>query len=80
MHQGEHSVILSTFIKLPIVIKIFVLSIFEWPFYTGFAAHVTQLATGKISLFQLVSLAAQAGLNITWSETTKTSFFVSRPK
>ena len=31
----EHSAILSTFIKLPIVIKIFVLSIFEWPFYTG---------------------------------------------
>ena len=25
-----------TFIKLPIVIKIFVLSVFEWPFYTGF--------------------------------------------
>ena len=32
----EHSAILSTFIKLPFVIKIFVLSIFEWPFYTGF--------------------------------------------
>ena len=32
----EHSAILLTFIKLPIVIKIFVLSIFEWPFYTGF--------------------------------------------
>ena len=32
----EHSVILSTFIKLPFVIKIFVLSMFEWPFYTGF--------------------------------------------
>ena len=31
-----HSAILSTLIKLPIVIKIFVLSIFEWPFYTGF--------------------------------------------
>ena len=29
MLQGEHSAILSTFIKLPIVIKIFVLSIFE---------------------------------------------------
>ena len=28
--------ILSTFIKLPVVIKIFVLSIFEWLFYTGF--------------------------------------------
>ena len=36
MFQGEHSAILSTFIKLPFVIKIFVLSIFEWPFYTGF--------------------------------------------
>ena len=34
--RGEHSAILSTFIKLPFVIKIFVLSIFEWPFYTGF--------------------------------------------
>ena len=33
---GEHSAILSTFINLPFVIKIFVLSIFEWPFYTGF--------------------------------------------
>ena len=33
---AEHSALLSTFIKLPIVIKIFVLSIFEWPFYTGF--------------------------------------------
>ena len=31
-----HSAILSTFIKLPFVIKSFVLSIFEWPFYTGF--------------------------------------------
>ena len=26
----------STFIKLPIVIRIFVLSIFEWPLKTGF--------------------------------------------
>ena len=32
----EHSAILSTFIKLPFVIKIFVLFIFEWLFYTGF--------------------------------------------
>ena len=36
MLQREHSVILLTFIKLPFVIKTFVLSIFEWPFYTGF--------------------------------------------
>ena len=32
---SKHSAILSTFIKIPVVIKIFVLSIFEWPFYTG---------------------------------------------
>ena len=36
MLRGEHSVILSTFIQLPYVIKIFVLSIFERLFYTGF--------------------------------------------
>ena len=34
------SAILLTFIKLPFVIKIFVLSIFEWPFYTGFTAKL----------------------------------------
>ena len=27
---AEHSAILSTFIQLPFIIKIFVLSIFEW--------------------------------------------------
>ena len=32
--------LLLTFIKLPFVIKIFVLSIFEWPFYTGFTVQV----------------------------------------
>ena len=36
MLRGEHSAILSSFIKLPIVIKRFVLSIFEWPLRTGF--------------------------------------------
>ena len=36
MLLGEHSAILWTFIKLPFVIKIFDLSIFEWLFYTGF--------------------------------------------
>ena len=40
MLQGEHSEIFLTFIKLPIVIKIFVLSIFEWPFYTSFTVDV----------------------------------------
>ena len=38
--RGEHSAILLTFIKLPFVITIFVLPIFEWPFYTGFTILV----------------------------------------
>ena len=36
MLQVEHSAILLTFIKLPFVIRIFVLFIFERPFNTGF--------------------------------------------
>ena len=36
MLQGEHSAILSTFIKLPFSIKIFVLYIFEWALKKGF--------------------------------------------
>ena len=43
MLPREHSAILSTFIKLPFVIKIFVLFIFEWPFYTGFTVFDSQL-------------------------------------
>ena len=39
MLQREHSAILLTFIKLPVVIKTFVLTIFEWLFYTGFTVH-----------------------------------------
>ena len=41
MLPAEHSAKLLTCIKLPLVIKIFVLSIFEWPFYTGFTAKST---------------------------------------
>ena len=33
--SNQHSAILLAYIKLPFVIKIFVLSIFEWLFYTG---------------------------------------------
>ena len=40
MLQGEHSATLLTFIKLPLVIKIFDLSIFEWPFYTDFTVII----------------------------------------
>ena len=59
MLQGGHSAILSTFIKLPFVMKIFVLSIFEWQFYTGFtvaedlfsAAFVVSKGPKVIKLF-----------------------------
>ena len=39
MFQREHSAILMTFIKLPFVIKIFVLSIFEWLLKTDLTGY-----------------------------------------
>ena len=41
----EHSAILSPFIKLSVVIKTFVLSIFECLFYTGFTVYVYRVCT-----------------------------------
>ena len=39
------SAILSTYIKLPVVIKTFVLSIiFKWPFYTGLTVTYLDIA------------------------------------
>ena len=43
MLQWEHSAILSTFIKLPFVIKIFVLSTFEWLFNAGFTVTASAI-------------------------------------
>ena len=45
MLQGGHSAILLTLIKLPIVLKTFDLSIFEWPFQTGFIVYYLHLYT-----------------------------------
>ena len=47
--KGEHSAILLTFIKLSFVIKIFVLSIFEGLFYTGFTVVPTCASFGETS-------------------------------
>ena len=44
--EREHSAILLTFIKLPVVINTFVLSVFEWPFYTGFTVLVRTTFSG----------------------------------
>ena len=41
--QMEHSAILLAFMKLPNVNKIFVLSIFEWSFYTHFTVAVENI-------------------------------------
>ena len=38
--QGEHSASLETFIKLPFIINIFVLSSFEWLLKTGFTVFL----------------------------------------
>ena len=40
---------------------------------------VRKLASGEISLFQLVSVAEEAGLNLALSETPKTGFLATRP-
>ena len=47
MLQAEHSAILSTFIKLPFVIKSFVSSIFEWPLKTSHATAQLSLNAGQ---------------------------------
>ena len=39
-YKGKHSATHLAFIKLPFAINIFVLSLFEWPFYTGFNVRV----------------------------------------
>ena len=64
MLQGEHSAILFTFIKLPLVIKFFVLSIFEWPLKTGFTVWDMWLGLASIYgiLADLASIHGMCGL------------------
>ena len=47
------SAILSTFFKLPFVIKIIILSIFEWPFYTGFTVIFLDWYDGSVCMYTL---------------------------
>ena len=51
--------LLLTFIKLPVVIKTFVLSIFEWPFYTGFTVRCEWIMTMSVLsvLMHLINLS-----------------------
>ena len=41
---------------------------------------ISKLATSIMSLFQLVSVAEETGLNLTLSETPKTGFLATRPQ
>ena len=62
MLEGEHSAILSTFIKLPFSIKTFVLSIFKRPLKTGFTVNTIQPKTLEQPIYfnYLVSLSGLA--------------------
>ena len=62
MLQWEHSAILLTFIKLPFFIKIFVLSIFDWWFYTGFTVLISCIQ--RVNYFWFVDLKKAASLLI----------------
>ena len=67
----EHSAILSTFIKLPFVIKIFVLPILKWPLYTGFTVsgngvnhyHTPQNVASNQSVYFTLNLGITLFLN-----------------
>ena len=42
-------------------------------------SKICKLATGEISIFQLVSVAWETGLNLALSEIVKTGFLATRP-
>ena len=76
MLQGEHSAILSTFIKLSFIINIFVLSFFEWLFYTGFTVVCSFESIYVILASSLASLCSWANLidtNLVANPRAKTS-------
>ena len=62
---AEHSAILSTFFKLTVVFKIFALSFFEWPFYTGFASFAIILK-GSRELVALLGLSSWCFVVVVW--------------
>ena len=58
MLERRHSSILSTFSKLPVpvVIKTFILSIFECPFYTGFTVRAKTKLSNKTVLTDMTGM------------------------
>ena len=83
MLQGEHSAILSSFIKLPFAIKIFVLSIFEWPLNVAQIIIFTlypQDALGVMGFIAIVVNTALIGVSgqiqRNYSDIDTTSIFI----
>ena len=79
MLQGEHSAILSTFIKLPFVIKIFVLSILSGRFTQVllYMNAVLLINTGEkitLALNQLKSKLVPGNTTITHCRSTRGTF------
>ena len=73
MLQGEHSAILSTFIKLPFVIKIFC-----FVFFRVAVLHRFYCRKNKFLTFQKANnkgADAQAGLHLCCLRATKSGFF-----
>ena len=75
MLQGEHSAIFSTFIKLPFVIKIFVLSVAEWSLKTGFTVHVVAIQSLKSLRFHFTY--ARVGISGTTAKSRQRKFVPS---
>ena len=66
----EHSAIHLTFIKLPFVIKIFALSIFEWPLKIGFIElkipnHLPHLFIFQVCVFSEDTHTQKASFRVT---------------
>ena len=60
---AEHSAILSTFIKLPLVFKIFVLSIFEGPLKTGIIIKSNRIQNRDLCLKSNQGFSTRAAKN-----------------
>ena len=76
--KGEHSATLSTFIKPPFVIKIYVLSIFEWPFYTDFSVRIRIPCTDPNTFQSLKYVQCQQRQHFFQVELYSYASFVSR--
>ena len=59
----KHSAILLAFIKLPLVIKIFILSVFEWPLRTGFTVLFYLFQRDRKHVSSVVSLFLLSQVN-----------------